>query len=54
MNNNYLLDTSNQNCYIYTTDDLRIEVLGAVRIDTLDRMRVTVKIALFGGREKIR
>ena len=37
MSKNYLLDTSNQHCYVYTTEELRIEILGGIRIDSLDR-----------------
>jgi hypothetical protein len=37
------LNTTNPHCFTYETDELLIELLGGgVRIDTLDRMRVTV------------
>lgn len=38
------LNTENPNCFIYETEELLIELLGGVRIDTLDRMRVTIKV----------
>ena len=38
------LETSNPHCFTYKTDELLIELLGGVRIDTLDRMRVTIKV----------
>jgi hypothetical protein len=34
------LNTENTNCFTYTTDELLIELLGGVRIEGLDRMRV--------------
>jgi hypothetical protein len=40
------LNTENPNCFEYKTDELLIELLGGVRIDTLDRMRVTIKVAV--------
>jgi hypothetical protein len=40
------LNTENPNCFIYETEELLIELLGGVRIDTLDRMRVTIKVAV--------
>jgi predicted transcriptional regulator len=41
-----MLNTENPNCFIYKSDELLIELLGGVRIDTLDRMRVTIKVAV--------
>ncbi len=38
------LNTTNPHCFIYQTEELLIELLGGIRIDTLDRMRVTMKI----------
>ena len=38
MENNYLPDTGNRHCFVYTTDHLKMEILGGVRIDLLDRM----------------
>lgn len=32
------LKTTNPHCFTYKTDELLIELLGSVRIDTLDRM----------------
>jgi hypothetical protein len=40
------LNTTNPHCFTYSTDELLIELLGGVRIDTLDRMRVTIKVAV--------
>jgi hypothetical protein len=40
------LNTENPNCFIYETEELLIELLGGVRIDTLDRMRVTIKVTV--------
>jgi hypothetical protein len=40
------LNTEKPNCFIYETEELLIELLGGVRIDTLDRMRVTIKVAV--------
>jgi len=40
------LKTENHNCFWYETDELQIELLGGVRIDTLDRMRVTIKVSV--------
>lgn len=31
----HLLDTGNQRCYVYTTEESRLEVLGGIRIDTI-------------------
>jgi hypothetical protein len=45
MNNTNLLDTSNQYCFVYITGVLRLEILGGLRIDILDRMRATIKIS---------
>ncbi len=41
-----MLITTNPHCFTYTTDELLIELLGGVRIDTLDRMRVTIKVTV--------
>jgi len=41
-----LLKTENPNCFVYETEELLIELLGGVRIDTLDRMRVTIKVSV--------
>ena len=46
------LETTNPHCFIYqteesaTADRLLIELLGGVRIDGLDRMRVTMKVTV--------
>jgi hypothetical protein len=45
------LNTENSNCFEYKTEELLIELLGGVRIDTLDRMRVTIKVAVVGSRK---
>ena len=41
-----ILETTNPNCFTYKTEELLIELLGGVRIDTLDRMRVTMKVTV--------
>lgn len=41
-----ILKTENPNCFSYKTEELLIELLGGVRIDTLDRMRVTIKVSV--------
>lgn len=38
------LNTTNPHCFTYQTEELMIELLGGVRIDGLDRMRVTMKV----------
>lgn len=40
------LNTTNPHCFTYQTEELLIELLGGVRIDGLDRMRVTVKVTV--------
>ena len=40
------LNTTNPNCFTYETEELMIELLGGVRIDGLDRMRVTIKVTV--------
>jgi hypothetical protein len=40
------LNTESPNCFVYETEELLIELLGGVRIDTLDRMRVKVKVTV--------
>ena len=40
------LQTTNPNCFTYKTDELLIELLGGIRIDGLDRMRVTLKVTV--------
>jgi len=40
------LNTENTNCFIYETEELLIELLGGVRIEGLDRMRVTMKVSV--------
>ncbi|MBN8877476.1 MAG: hypothetical protein J0I32_08015 [Sphingobacteriales bacterium] len=40
------LETTNPNCFTYKTDEFLIELLGGIRIDTLDRMRVTIKVTV--------
>lgn len=41
-----ILETTNPNCFTYQTEELLIELLGGVRVDTLDRMSVTIKVTL--------
>ena len=40
------LNTTNLNCFTYQTEELLIELLGGVRTDGFDRMRVTMKITV--------
>jgi hypothetical protein len=40
------LNTTNPHCFTYQTEELLIELLGGVRIDGLDRMRVTIKVTV--------
>lgn len=40
------LNTENTNCFIYETEELLIELLGGVRVEGLDRMRVTMKVSV--------
>ncbi|HEX7845457.1 MAG TPA: hypothetical protein VF476_06600 [Chitinophagaceae bacterium] len=40
------LNTTNPHCFTYKTDELLIELLGGVRVDGLDRMRVTMKVTV--------
>ena len=40
------LNTTNPHCFTYKTDELQIELLGGIRIDTLERMRVTIKVTV--------
>jgi len=46
------LETSNPNCFAYKTDILLIELLGGIRIDTLDRMRVTMKVTVVNRKQQ--
>lgn len=38
------LNTSNPNAIVYQTEELGFTVLGGIRLDGLDRLRVTLKI----------
>ncbi|NCI45662.1 ATP-binding cassette domain-containing protein [Sediminibacterium soli] len=40
------MNTENPNCFVYEAGELLIELLGGIRIDTLDRMRVTMKVSV--------
>jgi Holliday junction resolvasome RuvABC ATP-dependent DNA helicase subunit len=40
------MNTTNPHCFTYTTEELLIDLLGGVRTDTLDRMRVTMKVTV--------
>jgi len=40
------LNITNPHCFIYKTEELLIGMLGGIRIDTLDRMRVTMKVTV--------
>lgn len=46
------LNTTNPNCFTYKTDELLIELLGGVRVDGLDRMRVTVIVTVVNRKHK--
>jgi len=40
------LNTANPHWFTYKTEELLIELLGGIRIDGLDRMRVTIKVTV--------
>lgn len=40
------LETTNPHCFTYQTEELLIELLGGVRAEGLDRMRVTMKVTV--------
>lgn len=40
------LNTTNPHCFTYQTEEMLIELLGGVRIEGLDRMRVTMKVTV--------
>jgi hypothetical protein len=40
------LQTTNPNCFTFQTEELLIELLGGVRVEGLDRMRVTMKVTV--------
>lgn len=40
------MNTTNSHCFTYHTEELLIELLGGIRIEGLDRMRVTMKITV--------
>ncbi|MDD2793080.1 MAG: hypothetical protein PHD73_07870 [Sediminibacterium sp.] len=46
------MNTENPNCFVYEAGELLIELLGGVRIDTLDRMRVTMKVTVVNRKHK--
>lgn len=46
------LETINPHCFTYKTDELLIELLGGIRIDTLDRMRVTIKVTIVNRKQQ--
>lgn len=41
---NMILETTNPNWFTYKTEELLVKLVGGVRINTLDRMRVTIKV----------
>lgn len=41
-----MIETKNTHCFTYKTEELLIELLGGVRIDGLDRMRVMIKVTV--------
>jgi hypothetical protein len=40
------LNATNPHCFTYKTEELLVELLGGVRVDGLDRMRVTIKVTV--------
>lgn len=46
------LETINPHCFTYKTDELLIELLGGIRVDTLDRMRVTIKVTIVNRKQQ--
>lgn len=46
------MNTTNPNCFTYKTDELLIELLGGIRIDGLDRRRVTMKVTVVNRKHK--
>jgi len=46
------LETTNPYCFTYKTEELIIELLGGVRIDGLDSMRVTIKVTVGNRKHK--
>lgn len=46
------LNITNPHCFTYQTEELLIELLGGVRVDTLDRMRVTIKVTVVNRKHK--
>lgn len=46
------LEALNPHCFAYKTDELMIELLGGIRIDTLDRMRVTIKVTVINRKQQ--
>jgi hypothetical protein len=49
---NMTLKTENPHCFVYEAGELLIELLGGVRVDTLDRMRVTMKVTVVNRKPK--
>ena len=41
-----ILETTNPNCFTCKTDELLVELLRGVRVEGLDRMRVTMKVTV--------
>jgi hypothetical protein len=46
------LNTTNPHCFTYKNEELMIELLGGIRIDTLDRMRITMKVTVINRKHK--
>lgn len=46
------LQTENPNALIYETEELRFTILGGIRLDGLDRMRVTMKVEVINRKFK--
>jgi len=49
-----MLDTSNPNNYTYQTHHLLIDILGGIRLNHLDRLRVTISIKKVKSNDKLR
>ena len=47
-----ILNTTDPNCMIYQTEELTLTILGGIRIEHLDRMRVTLKLEVHNRKYK--
>lgn len=46
------LNTTNPHCFTYQTEELMIELLGGVRVQGLDRMRVTMNVTVMNRKHQ--